>query len=294
MTNMDTISLKHALFPPRSPRPGQQRPLQSGERKWNMGRLAILVELSTLLALLVGRPTLTWAADTVETVDAGATDVNIHAGFDGIGQESANRTTHMNITLGYGIVDRFSAYLGTTLQGNGVFCDGQAGIYIGVLGTPVDTDHFDLDLFLETSVGGPGMSEFQLSPSLELNFDLEQEMKSWGLYLRVSMPIYSRAIGSHVPDATEHIRTFSVSLNPGMYLTIADRHKILLEYDMAFHRWAPNKYYVDVGGVALGYNVEITKRIELIHQVYVDIPQQDESTTLGLMVGLIATLPSAR
>jgi hypothetical protein len=276
--------------------------MRQGERNTKVAKRAQAVKTSSVFpmayvvfwAQLVCIMPVAHAADTVETWDVGASNVDFYAGFDGIGPESANRAIYSDIMLGYGIINRLSAYLGTTLQGNESFGDGQKSIYLGVYGTPVDTDHLDLDLFLNVSVGGAVLSEVQLAPSIELNFDLDPERRSWGAYLRIGMPVYSRSRASDTTDAVEHNPAFSAVVNPGIYLSITENHQILLEYDMSFHKWSAAEHPVDVGGVALGYNVKLSESIELINQVYLDIPHPGEPVAVGLMTGFIATLPSAR
>jgi len=196
--------------------------------------------------------------------------------------------------LGYGLLDRLSAYLRTTLQGKRYFSDGHAGISLGVFGTPVDTRHFDLDLLLDISACGNNFARLEWTPSLELNFDIDPEHRSFGLYLRAGVPLYGRSMASDTSHTVEQSIACSVSLNPGAYLTIAERHQVLLEYDMLVHPLSADGRSVDVGGVALGYNVRLSQSIELISQVRWDIPQRGESWSFGLMLGLIATLPSAR
>jgi hypothetical protein len=137
----------------------------------NVGRM--LLPILLIGASIFPLPDDGKAADTVETWDMGATDVDFYTGFDGIGERSTNRTVYSDIMLGYGIIDRLSAYVGTTLQGNEFFGDSQARIYLGVFGTSVDTDHFNLDLFLDISAGGPALSEFRVAPAVELNYDLD-------------------------------------------------------------------------------------------------------------------------
>jgi hypothetical protein len=221
-------------------------------------------------------------------------DIDFYVGFDGMGPECVACTISSDIMLGYGLVDRFSLYAGATLQGNELFGDGQAAISLGVFGTPVDTDHFDLDLFLETSVGGSGLSELQVTPSLEINLDVLSDRRSWGAYFRAGIPVFHRAGESDASNVAADTTAFSVVLNPGIYATIAERHQLLLEYDMTFHQRSADEHFVDVGGVAIGYNAQLHDSIELISQVYFDIPQHGESIAFGVMLGFIATLPSAR
>ncbi len=257
------------------------------------GRLSIL-PVSLFTGVLLCLPGSSIAADTVETWDVGATDVDFYLGFNGLGPKRDERAVYGDFMLGYGIVDRFSAYLGTTLRGDEQFSNGQAGIYFGVYGTQVDTDHLDLDLFLNIQAEGAGFSEFQMRPSAELNFDLEPAQRSWGIYLRAGLPVYGHVRPNDSSDPSEHQTTFCVVLNPGTYLTVAEGHQILLEYDMAFHERSVDEHPVDVGGLAIGYNMKINGSIELISQVYLDIPQNDEVVAVGLTIGFIATLPSSR
>ncbi len=232
------------------------------------------------------------AADTTETFDVGATDAELYMGFDGIGNQGGEGALYGDILLGYGLVEGFSAYLGTTLSASEFFTDGNADVYLGIFGTPIDTDHLDLDLFMDVAAGGGGFDEFTVTPATELNVDVRPDTGLWGLYLRAGVPIYGHIEESEGGDL-EHRRTADVELTPGTYWTLAERHQILLEYDMALHPApSPDERAVDVGGVALGYNVAIAGPIELVTQVYLDIPQQDEPATVGVMAGFIATMPS--
>jgi hypothetical protein len=246
-----------------------------------------------LVVLFLALPKIADAADTVETWDVGATDVDYYLSFDGIGLGKKEKTVFGDLMLGYGLVDRFSAYLGTTLQANEYLTDGQANIYIGIFGTPVDTDHFDFDLFLDISLGGQDFDEFALSPALELNFDLDPMMRSWGMYLRIPMPIQGRKISSPVHPEPEGVEaSFHLEGTIGTYYTVADGHQILLEYDMGIHPDpAQEERQVDIGTAALGYNVTLVDAIELINHFYLDIPQDNDPIAFGVMIGFIATLP---
>lgn len=229
------------------------------------------------------------AADTVETWDAGATDVDFYLGYEGIGlREAADRGTFGDLMLGYGIVERFSVYVGTSLEANGAFGDGAASPYLGIFGTVVDTEHVDFDLFLDVSTGGPSLTEFAISPSLELNFDGRDDMSTGGLYTRVGVPLYGR--GGKLDEMSLHLEAVI-----GAYYTVAPDHQLLLELDATFHPFhrADHDHAVEIGGVALGYNVTLSDRIELINQVFLDIPQSGEPVAGGVMVGFIVTLPSA-
>jgi len=234
-------------------------------------------------------PLTTYAADTVETWDVGATDVDFYLGYDGLGlREAADRAIFGDLMLGYGIVERFSVYLGTTLEANGALADGAASPYLGIFGTVVETDHMDFDLFLDVSTGGPNQTEFQITPSIELNFDGRNNMSTGGLYIRAGVPLHGRS--GRLDEMSLDLETVI-----GAYYTVTAGHQLLVEYDMGFHpiHGAGHDHVVEVGGLALGYNVTLSERIELINLVVVDIPQSGESVSVGVMVGFIVTLPSS-
>ncbi len=71
------------------------------------------------------------AADTTEPFDVGASDVDFYVGFDGVGQPSGEKALSNEIMLGYGIVDRLSASIGTVLESNEQLADG--AVYGGPL-----------------------------------------------------------------------------------------------------------------------------------------------------------------
>ena len=249
-----------------------------------------------VMSAFVLHPCLVFGADTVETWDVGATDVDMYLGFDGIGHEEDLRSMFGDMMLGYGIIDGFSVYLGTTLQGHESMGSGTSNIYLGMFGTPLDTDHFDLDLFFDVSLGGESFEEFQIGPALELNFDLAPERQSWGVYLRAGIPVYGRSISNpEHPESPRVEPTFHIATTLGTYYTIRQGHQVLLEFDTCFHPDTRDEdRSLDIGGLAFGYNVSICDSIELINQVYVDIPQQDETPSVGIMLGFIATLPSVQ
>jgi hypothetical protein len=272
-------------------------------------KMVLNTKLVALPVALLLSPRVASALDTVETFDKGATDAESYMGFDGIGRPATDRVLHGEIVVGYGIVDRFSAFLATGLEADQSFSQASPGLGFGIFGTPVETPHFDLDLIADLGASGPRLSELQVTPAMELNLDLDPDRRGLGLYLRAGVPIYGRTSEDGAPaedpeapadDAEAHTGdpdtpAVSVELNPGVYLGLGKRHELLLEFDAAFHRDpGTGAGPVDVGGVGLGYNVTLSPRIELINQVYLDIPQRDEPVGVGVMVGFIGTIPGAR
>jgi len=246
------------------------------------GRLPVVDPI--VVAALLLSPGALQAADTIETFDPGPTDLEFYVGLDGVGPKHQDRTVSTEVVAGFGIIDRLSLYVGAALEADHRFSGGAAGLNVGLFGTPIDTRHIDLDVVLDVGAAGPGFEQLCLTPMAELNVDLDPDMGSWGVYLRAGAAIEgSSEEGSSLPPS------FAVLLNPGTYLTVAGRHQILLEYDMAL---LPQTGEVEVGGIALGWNVVLAEPIELVTQLALDIPQADERAAIGASVGFVATLPS--
>ena len=229
------------------------------------------------------------AADTVELWDVGATDVDFYLGIDGLRNDRAERAVYGDIMLGYGLTGQLSAYLGTTLEGDGYLSNGATGLYFGLFGTALDTDHFDFDLFLDIS--GDGSGQMQFSPAVELNYDAEPDLVAWGAYLRAGSPIYGRS----EPEAEQHDSAHHFETTFGSYWSASENGQLLIEYDMALH---PNPLAserdLEIGGLALGFNYYLGDEvgIELINQIYFDLPQSGEALSTGVMIGMIASLPT--
>ena len=240
-----------------------------------------------LLLILVFSYLPAFAADTTETWDVGATDVDFYTGFNGLGLSRSDQEIFGNILFGYGLIPDFSAYAGMDIHANGCLGNGETTFNLGVFGTPVDTTHFDLDLFLDFS--STGMKNFAVTPGLELNYDYMPELAKWGVYLRLNTPIHSNNKGNGIDVDMDTV--------VGVYWTIQPSHQILMEFNTTFHPGA--SIWVDIGGIAFGYNVDLYQwgngcGIEMINQVSVDIPGSVEPWSGALMTGLIATLPSSK
>jgi hypothetical protein len=242
------------------------------------------------------------AADTTETYGLGASDYELYLGLDGVGLGDSEMTVWGQTLLGFGFAERFSGYIAMSAEGTERLSAGTGGAAFGIFGTPVDTSHFDLDLFLGA---GFGDGEMFMTPALELNLDARPDLALCGLYVRAEEALAGRddSIADDPvttdADESEERNAFAATtvLTVGGYFTIAEIHQILLEYDMAFHPGgadlpAGGSEVVERGGVALGYNVRVTKSIELLAQVSADVPNDGEDLAAGFLVGLIATMPS--
>jgi hypothetical protein len=235
---------------------------------------------------------LTWASDgrTLDTLETyqpgGLTHFEPHVRYQGIGQERAKRTVSARCLLGVGINDWFSGYY--YVRGEELdeyLSDGQTAHGFGVFASPLDTYHFDLDLVLGLDLVSSG--DLWVMPKFELNVDAHPDLSSFGLFL-----IGTGEFGGHsgTEDGAVGARhTLRLGLDIGAYLTLAAGHQLLLQYDTSVPvDPEPGQRNMEVGGLALGYNVAVHDQIELIHEVVLDIPQDQEACGAGLMVGLIA------
>lgn len=241
------------------------------------------------------------AADTVETWAAGAGDVEFYMQMDGFGRRAHAQAVGGDLLLGWGVADRLSAYLATAMQADGYFTGGSAELAVGLFGTPLDTDHFDLDLMLDVCAGGDGLGDLCLGPAVELNFDAAPDGAAWGAYARAGLAVAGR--GAEALAAAEgEIAQSGASAGPervvdglltcGGYLTLDERSQLLLEYDLKLHeRREAGLATTEIGGVALGYNRLLNATLELVSQVRLDVPQDGESAAVGFTLGLIAAVP---
>lgn len=254
----------------------------------------VLLILTTLA--VADLPSAARAADTIETWSVGEPALEIYVGFDGIGLGRYEKTISSDLYLNYGFTERFSGYAGASFFSNEYFKNPGGCGAIGIFGTPVDTDHFDLDLGVDVTFGKEG---FSLTPNLELNFDLVPDGGKWGVYFRLEELITGltgskvKAVDAVAGEAGSSFQIIPETvLTAGTYWTVKDGHQLLLEYDIGFaNKPAAGEKVMEVGGLALGYNVMLTDALELISQVYFDIPQAGEDFAFGLNVGLIVYFP---
>ncbi len=249
----------------------------------------------TTLAILLDVAFEAGAADTTEPFDLGPSDFEFYIGADGVNAPKKRETTlYSSLVLGYGLLDRVSSHLAVIQEADAYLSNGSTTLCTGLFGTPVDTRHFDLDLYFEISSSAPDFTRIQVYPAMELTLDLSPEMRSVGVYLRSALPFYG--LEESTTDAApkmEYSIGFHNETTLGAYVTVAERHQILLEFDMAFRpRPLDGERSVEVGGAALGYNALVHDCVELITQFSLDIPQQGEVISPGFLMGLIATLPS--
>jgi hypothetical protein len=281
------------MAPPRpSPRAGWPSPSAPGAR--GRGRLPLLLLAAAAAGL--GCPSRCWAIDTIETFAAGGYDLELYGGVGGLASHSGGAAGpspygHGELLLGYGLTDWLALCAGTTLRGpDAAYPEGDAAGYLLLVATPLDTDHLDLDLQLTVALAGSGLKELRYRPEAEFNVDLRPNLSLAGLYLRLAVPVHgirpSESAGASA--ASTHVDLATIF---GLYLTVARRHQLLLEYDTTYHlRPAASEPPAEVGGVTLGYNVVLNAHLELIHQLALDLDQQGRPNAVGALVGMVVTL----
>lgn len=226
------------------------------------------------------------AADTIETWEAGAGNFEMYSGFEGVGSSTSDQAFASAMLMGWGVANRFSAFVGVSLTADGYFASAESELGLGAFATLYDSDHLDFDLGLDMVVSGPGMNEAVMVPGFEINLDRTPDLSSFGLYLRGAAPI---AGGKY--DDDEIRRHVDLRFTAGTYFTLSPTQQILLQYDITVHdEPEPGVPDVERGALALGYNAILNDSLELISEAWLDVPQGDESYHLGLMVGVIATL----
>jgi hypothetical protein len=250
-----------------------------------------------MMVWVSGWPSLVWAADTVEPFPVGASDFEFFVGGEGLGLDHADVTFFSETLAGFGITPRFSGYLAAGGQANGYFEHGGGTISFGLFGTVVESAIFDLDLFLHT---GFNDGAYWMAPALEINVDAEPDLTAWGGYLRLNGHMAGRGnslalLQGSLAEGEDHGKgDFAphAELTLGAYWTLHPHHQLLVEWDTSYlFDPGEGERTFELGSVALGYNITFLGGVvQWLSQVSVDLPQDDESVSFGIMTGLIATM----
>ena len=238
-------------------------------------------------AVVVALATPSAAIDTIETWAAGEADVEFYLGFDGAGLPGVEQTLSGAMVLGWGLADRFSTFVATGIQADGYLTRAETELDFGIFGTPLDTDHVDLDLLLDLRASGPQMSEASVVPAVELNLDREPDLGSYGLFLRGAAEI-----SSHEHDDGRVERHVDLGIVGGAYYTVSPGHQILAKYGATVHERAPGHARFETGAVSVGYNAMLTDYLELITATSLEFAHEDRDASVGFVAGVIATFPS--
>jgi len=97
------------------------------------------------------------------------------------------------------------------------------------------------------------------------------------------------------PDGRRGAVQLALEATLGAFTTLNERHQLLLEVDGAYRPApGPSELRLQLGGAAVGYNLVLSESIELINQVFIDLPQSaSEPIAVGVMLGFVATLAAS-
>ena len=241
------------------------------------------------LATVLSATAVAHGADTTETFAVGLSDAEFYFGLDGVGKQASARRLAGELLIGVGLLPRLSACFGVKLSGATGLGQAEPALGLGLFGTPIDTAHFDLDVGFELQVGGDGMGDFTVAPWLELNLDAAPNLAWMGLYGRLKA-VLTRGPGD-AGISEDGAIDFTLEPTLGAYYTLSTGHQLLLEYELALHpQRPPGVPFSEPGKVTLGYNLCLSGELELVSGVAVSLPSNQESASLSVVVGVIATL----
>lgn len=250
----------------------------SGLTDKKAGKKSFAVAAMALAMSLMG-PT-AFAADTTEAYGPGEISFEAHQSFEGFRDGREGLTVGHESLIGLGIHKYLSAQIGFSFGANGYLGDADAGVSFTLLSTVLDTDKFDLDLWLSVDGG--------ITPGLELNFDF---LENLGVYLRAEVPLAGVVKGLTSDGENDWETTVGLSLVPGIVWTVKENHQLLLEagFELLWSDAADASGKLDLWSVALGYNFMITEKIEIVTEVKTFHPDGGDQE-FGIGFGVIASL----
>ena len=241
---------------------------------------------ASLLAAAFLLPVQAFAGDTYETIDKDTIEILPSFTLDSLGD--GNPSVYTSLGFVYGVFDGLN--IGATI-GYGSdegMAGGSADLGINILWTPLDTDHFDLDVMADFEFNTA--DGYTITPGIELNYDLKPDLSLWGLYLRFGLPIHGEYVAGHTAEGEEtNVATsdLGISLTLGTYFTIADIHQILLEGGLSIDNLANNLGDRGISSpfVSVGYNVYITDTFEFTTELAFNIPYGEDDFSATFTVG---------
>lgn len=243
-----------------------------------------------LLFILIAATGVTQAADTIEVWDAGAIDLELYLGSNGHGETADRRETHSDLVIGFGVARGFSAYLGATLTADGNLAAGSNELSVGAFAMVRDGASLDLDCLLNLSSAGE--AGLRIQPSIELNWDPVSAAERYGFYTRLGLDLSPRE--SPLKNGAYGVTgvNSNVAWLLGAHVRAGASDQLLIEFDVLRHEdpYVEGAHW-EVGGLAFGWNRVLTPSLELITELYQDLPQAGEARTWGARLGFISTLP---
>lgn len=240
-----------------------------------MNKIQFTLAGLSLICLFVISPVSVYGADTVETWDTGATDIELYYDLSKFDGKNSLSNSSSNFLIGYGLIDNLSGYLSHSISSFYTETSVSNTLNFGIFGTPVKKGSFQMDLFLDFESSGT------LTPAFELNYNLNPDMSGRGFYLRGYIPVNS---------ANEYKFINSIL---GFYCTFSAAHQFLLEINVDYNdKLEEDKFNANT--ISLGYNIGLVENFELITQLTLNVPKDDESPSGGFMIGFVSTIPAAK
>jgi len=248
------------------------------------------------LCVLLVLPALCPAADTLEAFEQGASNLDFGVSIGGLGQHRSDATFRGEVMAGYGLTPRMSAYVVITRGANGFLGDGSGGFAMGMYGTPLEGDRWDLDLIFDVGAGDPDLAEFAVSPGFELNYDDTPDQSTWGFYANGGAALYGHAEQRVDTAVSEWTRTaMDIPLTIGTYRAVSDG-QLFFQAGTNIHDLG-HTGLINEGVLAFGYNFNLTPTVEMITELAFAIYNRPDAEAgiwdlhaADIYVGLISTL----
>ena len=241
-----------------------------------------------------------FAGDTTELLDKGVVEVAPTIGFANITKHNTGWAS--NIALGYGVADFMTIGTSFDISNAAEFTGTYFGFSFNTLFTPLDTEHFDIDFDISfTMMTSGNFMGYNLTPTLEFNYDTDNDMSLFGAYMRLAFPMYSGGVWIDPEDPTpvaldpddDGVRTdFSFEITLGLYYMIMPGHQLIVEGGPVISNMAKKLGTRSTDGfVSLGYNIMAMDNFEVTSEVRIDIPEGGDDVSAAIMVGAIIDLP---
>ena len=225
-----------------------------------------------------------FAGDTIELLDHGVVEIAPTIGLNSLHKDWKPGWTS-DINVGYGVADFMTISTTIALDTTDAFRDSIPGVSFQLLFTPLDTEIFDVDFFVD--FGWQGV--YTMAPGLEFNVDSSNDMSGFGAYLRTIFPMYS----GPDPENGETVTDFAFALTIGLYYTIMEDNQLFLEGGLDIPNMAKKLGDRSTNGyVSLGYNVEVFENFEIVSEVKINIPDGGDPVDAEMTVGAIIDLPT--
>ncbi len=222
------------------------------------------------------------ALDTTEPFELGFTDYEMYSSMGGANLNAGERTIGWDGVVGVGLTDSFSAALKYSLESNDYLQSDGDQLHLWVFWTVTASKIFDVDFFSQIGTGGG------LAFGSELNLDLDK----FGLQLTLEEGIENRIDLKGNPTKE---RSYNLGLQPLVHYALNDSTQLLAAIDFSLpHYPKKGERSFNIGSVGIGLNIGVHPAVELITELNIDIPQDDEKMAIGAMIGFLATVPATK